>query len=555
MSEYQPEPQSLGINTLLSDIESGRIKVPQFQRKYVWNRDKAAKLVDSILKGYPIGTFIIWNTRETLRYVKNIGNLDFKPTPKGDAIQYVLDGQQRITSLFAALKGVSISRDGGITDNFAEIGINLAAPYSSDTIVEIHGKDRPSGWISVKDLFEGDIEALSNYPKSYHAKIGKYRDRLRSYQFSTIVVRNAPIETATEIFTRINVTGRPLSVFEIMVAKTFDPQKNFDLAEKHEELMQDLSGADYGTLPDITILQIVSAIVKKECATRDILGLKKTEFIDNWDLATSSLKEAVEYFRSVYRIPVSHLLPYRALSVPFAYYFSKVNRKPRGIKAKYLEDFFWRVSLGGRYSASLESKLARDLLKMDAILDGQHPDYEWPVDLSTEFIWDNGYFKANRSYAKAALCLLAYQEPKSFLDGSLVNIRNDWLLRANSKNYHHFFPKAFLQKEEWSDFEINHVANITIVDDYLNKREIRAKAPSKYMREFKNGFSGLAKVMRNSHLINPKEDGVYSDNYERFTQKRLERFAEEFGKRILRKSQEKQTQEINYDDVEEGFDD
>ena len=115
-----PEPKNLPYKTLLSDIEKGLIKIPQFQRDYVWSIERAANLIDSILKGYPIGTFITWKTKESLRVVKNLGNVTLPPVPEGDFAEYVLDGQQRLTSLFCALKGLTITR-GSKTDDFSKI--------------------------------------------------------------------------------------------------------------------------------------------------------------------------------------------------------------------------------------------------------------------------------------------------------------------------------------------------------------------------------------------------------------------------------------------------
>ena len=102
---YQPKPNSLNYQNLIAKIEQGNIKIPQFQRKFVWDIDETAGLLDSILKGYPIGSFIIWKTNERLRSVRNIGGMTFPDTPAGEMVQYVLDGQQRMTSLYVALKG------------------------------------------------------------------------------------------------------------------------------------------------------------------------------------------------------------------------------------------------------------------------------------------------------------------------------------------------------------------------------------------------------------------------------------------------------------------
>ncbi len=67
-----PEPQTKTFSNLIDEIEKGQIKIPQFQRDFVWTIQKSASLIDSIIKGYPIGTFILWRTKERLRSVKNI---------------------------------------------------------------------------------------------------------------------------------------------------------------------------------------------------------------------------------------------------------------------------------------------------------------------------------------------------------------------------------------------------------------------------------------------------------------------------------------------------
>ena len=107
----QPENQPKKYQHLFSEIDTGKIKIPKFQRDFVWGKEQTAKLIDSIIKGYPIGTFILWKTRDELRHFKNIGNIELPETPKGDAVNYVLDGQQRITSLYAVRKGIILTRD------------------------------------------------------------------------------------------------------------------------------------------------------------------------------------------------------------------------------------------------------------------------------------------------------------------------------------------------------------------------------------------------------------------------------------------------------------
>jgi hypothetical protein len=375
--------------------------------------------------------------------------------------------------------------------------------------------------------------------------------RIDSYDFSVIEVRDVPIDVATEIFTRINVGGTPLTLFEIMVAKTYDETHNFDLSKKFDELVERLESVNYETISEAIVLQLVSLILKKECKKQVILKIGKKEFIDTWPAAVAALEQAVEHFRNRYGIPVSELLPYNALLVPFAYYFFHHKDNPSTAHRKPLEDFFWRVSLGGRYSSSVESKLAQDIHRIDAILNDQSPDYDWGIDISPTFIVENGWFNTGRSFVKAILCLYAHRVPRSFRDNSTVNISSNWLKQSNSKNYHHFFPRAFLDKKGVEDWQINNVINITIVDDYLNKREIGAKAPSRYMKTFSRENDEIIDTMK-THFIDDLEDfGISSDDYPQFLAKRSRAVSHELRKRLVPREIDKQGQVPTANDLEE----
>ncbi|WP_222597123.1 hypothetical protein [Chitinophaga pinensis] len=282
------------------------------------------------------------------------------------------------------------------------------------------------------------MKTLARYDEAYHEKLDLYKKIIQSYNYSIILLKDAPIDVATEVFTRINEGGKKLSLFEIMVAKTYD-YGQFDLSEKYKQLIEELSPSNYETISDATILQLISIILEKDCKRQQILKLDKVTFIREWESVIVALKKAVEHFKYTYRIPVSQLLPYNALIVPFAYFFYHHSNPPKGIIQDLLQDFFWRCALSGRYSSSVESKLAQDVKKIDEILKEKQPRYDWAVDVSADFVIKHGWFSASRSYVKAILCLYSFEQPKSFNSNAIVNISNYWLTRANSKNYHHFF--------------------------------------------------------------------------------------------------------------------
>lgn len=263
-----PEPQSKAFSSIIAEIESGQIKIPQFQRDFVWDIQKSAQLMDSIVKGYPIGTFIFWRTKERLRSVRNLGNIILPEPVEGEYVNFVLDGQQRMTSLFASLKGAKIQRDANKADDYSAIYLDLTAS-KDDQIVTLDVTDKePGSYIKLADLLYGGLTLLAEYPSQYLRLLEEYKRRIEAYSYSIVLIKDAPIDVATEIFTRINVGGKPLSVFEIMIAKTFDVEKNFDLSEKYKELVEELRPLDYETISDAIVLQTVSVILEKECQKR-----------------------------------------------------------------------------------------------------------------------------------------------------------------------------------------------------------------------------------------------------------------------------------------------
>ena len=519
----QPKPDSKKYTDLISEIQKGQIKIPKFQRDFVWSIDKTAKLLDSILKGYPIGTFILWETNERLNDIKNIGNLVLPPVPDDIKVQYVLDGQQRITSLYAAFLGASIQKEGEkkIT-NYGSIFVDLEGDIDNNDEQIIVSEQPETKNISLKDLLNSKYSDLrENYSNEDIDKIQEYKETFTSYDFSTVVLRKEDIDSAIEVFTRINTGGQTLTLFEIMSAKTYDEEQKFDMQDRFQKLLKQLEVSKYETISSTVILNVLGLILSKnkECKRKVVLQLDKQSIIDIWDDVISSLKESIDYFRSVYRIPVSTLLPYDALLVPFSYFFYYHKEKPKGEQIKYLEEFFWRISLSYRYSSSTESKLAQDIKRIDQILNGERPNYdELKVFLSSPRDLIDTNFSAGNSYCKAVLCLLAYSEPKDFQDNGKVILDNSWLKMANSKNYHHFFPKSYLKKQGIGNE--NSIVNITLVGADLNKRKIRAKAPSIYIQDFLDENAELHKSIK-SHLIDNIDDfGIHSDDYSVFLEKR-----------------------------------
>lgn len=528
----QPDNHNKKYESLFVEIDTGQIKLPMFQRDFVWDKEQSSKLIDSILKGFPIGTFIFWKTKEELRSYKEVGNHKLQAAPKGDYVQYILDGQQRITSLYAIRKGIRITKEGREID-YKDIFINLNYEPANDEQIVVTEKEEGKHYVSVHDVLSKPLGTF--YKKLSHDQaelIETYKGKLTNYDFSTITIKDYPIDVACEVFSRINTGGKVLTVFEIMVAKTYDEAKQFDLADKYDVLRDGsddekecLTAAKFETIPESIVMQCVAAIGVRAVRSRDILQIRRDAFIAQWEPMKKALFMAIDFIRAELRVPVSQLVPYPAIVVPLTYFFhATANKKATNQQARLLEQFFYWSGVTNRYSSGSESKLAEDFNKMDAVVKGEVPNYQrTELVIDSKVIEETG-FSAGNAYCKAILCLLAYQQPKSFDTNGMVILDNSHHKIATSRNYHHFFPSAYLASAS-PNKNANLIANITLIDGYSNKHRIGKKAPSEYIGKFLKSNNGLNETLQ-THLIKDIHTyGVLADDYDQFIQRRARAIA------------------------------
>src|SRR3989344_7777950 len=99
------------LSDLISDVERGKLRIPQFQRDFVWERSRVIKLLDSMYKSFPIGSFFFWRApKEYSIFYRDIPELGIKHSDLDSETTFILDGQQRITSLYSTIKGLTIRK-------------------------------------------------------------------------------------------------------------------------------------------------------------------------------------------------------------------------------------------------------------------------------------------------------------------------------------------------------------------------------------------------------------------------------------------------------------
>jgi hypothetical protein len=538
----QPENHSKKYAVLFADIDAGRTKLPMFQRDFVWDKSQTAKLIDSILKGFPVGTFILWKTRDRFRHFRELGNLKLPEPPAGDSVQYVLDGQQRITSLYAVRKGLRITRDGRVID-YKDICIDLEANSGAEDEVVYAEAPEARQTISVHDLLSKDVTDFDAYGKAERRKIHEYRAALTGHDFSVIEIPEYDIDTACEIFTRINTGGKELSLFEIMVAKTFDPDSGFDLEQKYRDLLEgddegskSLTDASFETIPSITILQCVSAHLKDGIRHGDILRLDRQAVIDCWPHVQETIFAAIDHMQSHLGVAVSRILPYPVLLVAFSNFFDRNKLKPANHdQTRYLAEYFYRAGLSNRYTSGTAVKMLADLQKMKSIAQGKRPSYKGEDLEITPETFRTKTFAINDAFSKTVLCLLASKGPRNLQTNGLIKLNNSWLRKSSSRNIHHIFPKAWVKKHGKRDWDANVVANIMLTDDHLNKNLIRSKAPSDYLSQFAKANTSVLDALASNGISEICVCWMKDDNFPKFISSRASLLAEMVDKLLLKR--------------------
>ena len=530
------------LGELPATLEEGYISIPQFQRQFVWGIDDCAKLLDSVFKGYPVGTVTLWQTHERMRQVKKIAGHVFPQAKEGYPVNYVLDGQQRLTSIYACLKGERIFN--GVSEvDYGKVFLKLDALDGDDEWVTTDVSESAEDiYISIADLFDPNYPMLQEKYGPKFSRICECIEVLKNYPIPTIELAGASLSEATDIFTRINTTGKRLTVFEVMSARVYRETPHFDLIEKRDEQKEKWRKAGFETLPDYVTLQAMALCLHKSCTKDAVLSLTPDEVAGKWAKIDKAFTEAIDYLRTVFGIPAADLLPYDVLIIPFVYVmFKNKGKKPTSFQTKWLKDYFWRTALTQRFSNAVASKLTIDVAFFDAVLKGKTPNKSHLplVSITPKRITAEGAFKTGSAFIKAILCLFAKRRPLSLRTNAPVLIDNSWVSKKNAKNYHHFFPRAYMRETGDGTVarEVDHIANIVIIDSADNQY-IKKDAPSKYIARFQHENADIDAALK-THLIDDVVSfGISIDNYQKFFDHRVSRICEELIKCIVRRDED-----------------
>jgi hypothetical protein len=514
-----PDAVSVRLRRLVERLEAGEIKIPKFQRKFIWGKTSVLELLESLLSGYPIGSLLFWRTESNRFNVeRDIEGFTLPPTPEKFPTDYVLDGQQRLTTVFGALR----------YDKPDEAHI-LNVVYDLRKKELHHRQANDPAWYLPLNIifsnakfnkFQHSIEGLPDH-EELDAEALRVSEAFQEYSVPVVTVLNRTLEEVCPIFERINSTGRKLTVYDLMVAATF--ADDFDLNDEVETLAKAIDRKSYVMTGD-SVLRTVSAIRGKTVKKADILALRKVPRPElRGDIVTTrkALEKAIDFLSTEVGVVTSDFLPYEAQLTVLARAFHLANGPLTPEQRALLRDWYWLSSFRERYRGASDNILDGDLKNCEEFAKSEKPITHMrgieAIDLAKR------EFRKGTALTHAFVSLLATCQPLSLLDGAPIDIRGS-LSWENQREFHHIFPKGYLAtKSDEERKRQNDIANLMILPSMPNK-DISKDAPSVYMRRLRDihGAARFDEILA-TNLLPPLEDsGLLIDELAFFLEMRTE---------------------------------
>jgi hypothetical protein len=525
------------LKDLLGEIHSRTMVLPDFQRDFVWEPGATQELIVSIANNYPAGSLL--RVRDTQRF---FAAREFEGAPKLDGQKHtflVLDGQQRLTSLYQAFYGVGEHR------YYLEMKKLLDGTDFEEAIFHIRAMTK---WVKAHEQFDLQAKELilplsvlkggaggflqwllqvtnpmaqDERTRMLDALTGineRWIKTIDDYHFPVITLsEKTKADALCTIFETLNRTGVKLSVFELLTA-WFWP-----LDIKLRELW-DKARTEYPVIGDFEVdpyyvLQAIALASRRapSCKRSDVLNLTAADVRDWWENVTVGLATGLEILRDDCKVILPKWLPYQTMLVPLAAVLAKVglpHTPEAGVHREQLKRWFWCAVFGQAYESSPNSQSAKDVLELVEWLCGGTP----PETISA-FRFDPKALRdvppRQRSIYRGTICLILGYGARDFHTQAVITAK---LTNEQGIDDHHIFPAHYLESDKGlkSARQRDCVLNRSLIDRTTNQ-VISAWAPSQYLAEIRDTAGFPFDAVLASHCLPTETDSpIWTDDYEAF---------------------------------------
>jgi hypothetical protein len=570
------------LHVLLKDIQNGKTQLPDFQRGWIWDDEHIRSLLASISLSYPIGAVMMLQTgNPSVRFKPR--PVEGAPTPSVNTPErLILDGQQRLTSLFLALMSNQPVPTRDIRNKDIRRWYYVDIAKALDPSV-----DRDDAIISLPEdkkmrSFRGDVIADYSTPEQEYeagyfplAKVFDHKawehgyhkwgnssaevvERFDSfdetfinafthYQLPIIILgRETPKEAVCQVFEKVNTGGVSLNVFELLTATyaidDFNLRQDWDKRLKRLREQKVLRSLDNTIF--LQAVTLVATYMRKQqhpeaavgCKRKDILNLSLKDYRRWADPVTAGFEEAAKFLFAE-KIFADRDLPYTTQVGPLAAIFAVLGQRAANAAVRTrLAHWYWCGVFGELYGSATETRFARDL-----------PDVvEWSKGGPEPLTVTDANFAPTRLLTMRTRNSAAYKGLSAILlrDGAqdfLTGVPMDAQLFFNDPvDIHHIFPRDYCIKQGLDKGRYDCVVNKTPLSASSN-RIIGGNAPSSYLATIERRHhipSAQLDDILMTHVIDPS--ALRADDFEAFFQARydllLERIEKAMGKRIARET-------------------
>lgn len=535
-------PDKEQLSKLMTEAEAGELVLPEFQRSFVWNRQDVEELIVSIMNGYYIGTFLLLdvNPNDTPFSPRSIEGLKTELKPR----RMILDGQQRLTSIFYALNSHKFDEKMGLGNTkyayefFVDMDAAIANDWEDAVFSRKIGGRKHSKYdtdekcieqdvVPMRALTDGErrmewgIEYKESKSEGPWSEFEKYAKNFNDFFVSTVELnRDTSLDVIVEIFERINRTGQNLSIFELLTARLYS--EDILLRELWEEVYKnrDEFGLIHKFSKDIKdekyqkhILSTMALIRGEEPKRKNLITLNSKNFREDWETASKYVEKALIRLvntKDGFGVISPSWLPYSGMVPALASMLHMIDNKNSNNNYGKLKKWYWSSVFTERYSSSTGTLSKRDLEELDKWIDNG----DVPEAIITENQIEDLTLKESSKRSgiyKGIICMIALETPRDFFSGDSVEF--------HKLEDHHIFPKKYLEDQEILGTERrNTVLNRTLIQEETN-RKISAKKPSKYVQEMLENLKSEQTVTRvlNNHLIDRAAyKAMKENNYKKF---------------------------------------
>ena len=414
-------PEVVFLGKLVDRIVAGKIRVPRFQRAFVWKQGDLHALLDSVLRGFPIGSILVWDTDKRIETTQRIGPVTISPDPVG-VVGYLLDGQQRVSTLVGTLR-----LPDNVTATVDQVDWRVYCDLETKEFVRAPQDAIAPQYFPMKSLLNTagffaacrHIQSVArdqNQALRWLNEADRLATAFRDYQLPLIHIREADLDSAVTVFARLNRKGRKMTADEMVSALTYK-EGEFHLSEKLDEFKGELYALGFGNLDRVLLLRAVLAALDRDIYAKDWADLMvkpevRSKLPEGFDLAEKGIRRALEFLNDL-GVTSDRLLPYGLQLVLLGEFFRLCSEPPADV-VMLLKRWFWVTSFTGWFGGVNTAQVRRALREIRDLARGRPTDLQ-VIELDAPALPFPSRFDGRSARVRAFLLYLASLHPPSLV--------------------------------------------------------------------------------------------------------------------------------------------